>query len=110
MAESDILQAITKTTIGGALLALLYGLSLLVTAWRGGSVQQKAQADTATRLSAVEDELKTVKHELAVLMDQLYGMRSMRDQARGKLYVLELKHAEALTVWPPDPPPPGDKS
>lgn len=106
MGESELLSAITKGGIAGIILAALYGLSLLITAWRGGSASQTKVTDTATRLTALEAELAQMKHELAVLMDQLYGMRSMRDQARAKLYVLELKHAEPETVWPSDPPPP----
>ncbi|ULH15984.1 hypothetical protein MF271_04955 [Deinococcus sp. KNUC1210] len=107
MSEADIIPVIAKGGIASIILAALYGLSLLINAWRGGAGAAKRETDLATRLGTVEEELKTVKHDMAVLMDQLYGMRSMRDQARGKLYVLELKHAEPVTVWPPDPPPPG---
>jgi hypothetical protein len=104
MAESEVWTAVAKGGVGAVVLSVLYGLSLIINAWRGGNVAQQARTDLAGQVAAMRAELSVVKADLADLTNQLYGMRYQRDQARLRVNALEEKHGQALTTWPSDPP------
>ena len=108
----DITQLIGLITKGGPaaiILAVLYGLAMLVREVRAGKVSSDREAGLNARVTALETEMTKVKAALEEAVDALHGMRFQRDQARVRVEYLEQVHGvDPRTTWPPDPEVKGD--
>lgn len=102
---SAFLPLIVKSTGAAVVLAALFGLSYVITAWRGGTVSEQRVSDMQKRLTDVEARLSTAEGRIGRLTHQVHDMRFQRDQARVRVEFLELTHGvEPRTIWAPDPP------
>ena len=110
----DITQWLGIITKGGPaaiILAVFYGLAMLVREVRGGKVGDAQRADLTGKIAALErqvatltDGMERMELELERALDLVHSMRYQRDQARIRVEFLEQLHGiEPRTVWPPEP-------
>lgn len=114
MPEVDFSQFFGLMTKGGlpaGILAVFYGLAMLVREVRGGKVGQQRESDLAAKIALLEAQVRTLtasmeqmENELERALDLVHSMRYQRDQARIRVELLEQLHGvEPRTVWPPEP-------
>ncbi|MFC4428018.1 hypothetical protein [Deinococcus navajonensis] len=114
MDSVDVTQLLGIVTKGGPaaiILALFYGLAMLVREVRGGKVGQIRESDLNARLfllqqqvASLTENMERMENELERALDLVHSMRYQRDQARVRVEFLEQLHAtEPRTVWPPEP-------
>lgn len=114
MPDVDVSQLIGLVTKGGPaaiIIAVFYGLAMLVREVRGGKVGQQRETDLAAKIALLETQVKTLsasmeqmENELERALDLVHSMRYQRDQARVRVEYLELiGNVEPRTVWPPEP-------
>ncbi len=114
MGDVDVSQLIGLVTKGGPaaiIIAVFYGLAMLVREVRGGKVGQQRETDLAAKIALLETQVKTLttsmeqmENELERALDLVHSMRYQRDQARVRVEYLELiGNVEPRTVWPPEP-------
>lgn len=111
------LGLVTKGGPAAIILAVFYGLAMLVREVRGGKVGQQRENDLAAKIALLESQVKTLtasmeqmEAELEKALDLVHSMRYQRDQARIRVEYLEQLHdCQPRTVWPPEPqvPAPG---
>lgn len=98
------LPILAKSGAATVVLAALFGLSYVITAWRSGAASQKREEDMQKRLTDVETRLATAEGQITRLTHQVHTMRFQRDQARVRVEFLEQKHGEEpRTTWAADP-------
>jgi len=108
---ADILGAVTKGGPAGILLALFFGLAMLVREVRGGKVGQQRETDLTAKVVQLQAQVQTLTEsmermegELERALDHVHSMRYQRDQARVRVEFLEQLHdVQPRTVWPPEP-------
>lgn len=108
---TEVFAAVTKGGPAGILLALFFGLAMLVREVRGGKVGQTEKANLAAEVAALKSQVATLvsgmermEEELERALDLVHSMRYQRDQARIKVEYLEQLHdTQPRTVWPPEP-------
>ncbi|GAA5514759.1 hypothetical protein Dcar01_03520 [Deinococcus carri] len=114
MDNVDVTQLIGLVTKGGPaaiIIAVFYGLAMLVREVRGGKVGDAQKADLTaqvaqmrTQLDALQAKFDTLAAELEETLHTVHTMRYQRDQARIRVEFLEQLHdCQPRTVWPPDP-------
>lgn len=124
MADVDLSSLIGIVAKGGPaaiILAVTYGLAMLVREVRGGKVGEAEKAGLTAKVAALEAQVATLnegmlrlENELERALDLVHSMRYQRDQARIRVELLEQLHSVSpRTVWPPEPggqlPSPGGK-
>ncbi|MDO4244551.1 MAG: hypothetical protein Q4C89_00820 [Deinococcus sp.] len=108
---TPLLSLLTKGGPAAVILAVFYGLAMLVREVRGGKVGQQRENDLAAKIALLESQVKTLtvsmeqmEAELEKALDLVHSMRYQRDQARIRVEYLEQLHdCQPRTVWPPEP-------
>lgn len=108
---TPLLSLLTKGGPAAVILAVFYGLAMLVREVRGGKVGDAQRADLAAKIALLETQVKTLtssmeqmEAELEKALDLVHSMRYQRDQARIRVEYLEQLHdCQPRTVWPPEP-------
>ncbi|MFB9991210.1 hypothetical protein ACFFLM_04335 [Deinococcus oregonensis] len=100
---TPIIGIVTKGGPAAIIIALFYGLAMLVREVRAGKVSAAKEADLTKRLETLEGEMAVIKTGFASMQAANHALRYQRDQARVRVEYLEQKHNEnPRTVWTPD--------
>ena len=108
---ASILSLVTKGGPAAIIIAVCYGLAMLVREVRGGKVGDAQKADLTAQVATLRQQVATLsdsmlrmENELERALDLIHSMRYQRDQARIRVEYLEQVHGTApRTVWPPEP-------